>query len=84
MRALLKNNKQNNNGFTHIDSDGSAHMVDVGDKKTTNRVAVASSEIIMEKETLDLIQNGGFEKGDVLYWWIRFEYFRKKNSICFL
>ena len=66
MRALLKNNKQNNNGFTHIDSDGSAHMVDVGDKKTTNRVAVASSEIIMEKETLDLIQNGGFEKGDVL------------------
>ena len=66
MRALLKNSKQNNNGFTHIDSDGSDHMVDVGDKKTTNRVAVASSEIIMEKETLDLIQNGGFEKGDVL------------------
>ena len=48
MRALLKNNKQNNNGFTHIDSDGSAHMVDVGDKKTTKRVAVASSEIIMK------------------------------------
>ena len=62
MRALLKNNEQNNNGFTHIDLDGSAHMVDVGDKKTTNRVAVASSEIIMEKETLDLIQNGGLKK----------------------
>ena len=62
----MNKNNENKDGFTHIDSKGSAHMVDVSNKNTTNRVAIASSEVIMEKDTLDLIQNGGFEKGDVL------------------
>ncbi|MBA31169.1 MAG: cyclic pyranopterin monophosphate synthase MoaC [Chloroflexi bacterium] len=66
MRASLNKNNENKDGFTHIDSKGSAHMVDVSNKNITSRVAIASSEVIMEKDTLDLIQNGGFQKGDVL------------------
>jgi len=41
-------------------------MVDVGDKQTTHRVAVAGGRIIMQPETLNLIVAGGHKKGDVL------------------
>ena len=41
-------------------------MVDVGAKAITDRMEVAKGEIQMKLETLDLIQNGEFEKGDVL------------------
>ena len=41
-------------------------MVDVGDKATTHRIAVAEGRIRMLPETLKLIQQGGHEKGDVL------------------
>jgi len=41
-------------------------MVDVGDKKETKRVAVASGTITMNPETLSLIQSGSSKKGDVL------------------
>ncbi len=41
-------------------------MVDVSDKDTTVREAVAVGEVRMRPETLDLIQGGGFPKGDVL------------------
>ena len=53
-------------GLTHFDASGQAHMVDVGDKANTRRVAVASGKISMLPETLKLIQSGDAKKGDVL------------------
>jgi cyclic pyranopterin monophosphate synthase len=41
-------------------------MVDVGDKPETNRLAIARGEVLMKKETLDLIRAGTMKKGDVL------------------
>ncbi len=52
--------------LTHLDEEGRAHMVDVGGKPDTKRVAVAKGEITMRPETLALIQQGGITKGDVL------------------
>ncbi len=52
--------------FTHIDKDGNAIMVDVSDKQETERVATAKGSVLMQPETLALIQEGGVKKGDVL------------------
>ncbi len=52
--------------LTHIDQAGRAHMVDVGAKPDTERVAIARGEVIMKKETLELIRLGQVKKGDVL------------------
>ena len=52
--------------FTHFDADGKAHMVDVGDKEITERIAVASGSIRMQARTLAMILEGGHKKGDVL------------------
>lgn len=52
--------------LTHFDAAGRAHMVDVGEKAETHRVAVAEGRISMRPETLALIQAGGHKKGDVL------------------
>ena len=52
--------------FTHFDADGQAHMVDVGDKDITERIAVASGSIRMQAQTLAMILEGGHKKGDVL------------------
>jgi cyclic pyranopterin phosphate synthase len=52
--------------LTHIDASGHAHMVDVGDKPETDRIAVAAGEVRMRKETLDLIRGGMLKKGDPL------------------
>jgi cyclic pyranopterin monophosphate synthase len=52
--------------LTHFDAKGSAHMVDVGGKAATHRVAVASGRISMRAATLRLIQKGAAKKGDVL------------------
>ncbi len=54
------------NDLTHFNPDGEAHMVDVGGKPTTERVAVAEGYIEMLPQTLALIQQGGHKKGDVL------------------
>jgi cyclic pyranopterin monophosphate synthase len=53
-------------GFTHFDADGKAVMVDVSDKDETERSATAVGCIVMQPETLALIQAGGVKKGDVL------------------
>src|SRR5690349_19408912 len=53
-------------GLTHFDAGGHAHMVDVGGKAETHRVARASGRIVMLPATLQLIQQGGAKKGDVL------------------
>jgi cyclic pyranopterin monophosphate synthase len=52
--------------LTHFDAAGQAHMVDVGDKAVTHRVAVASGRISMLPATLQLIAEGDAKKGDVL------------------
>lgn len=52
--------------LTHFDSKGDAHMVDVGDKAVTDRIAIAASYISMKPETFDIIKEGRAKKGDVL------------------
>ncbi len=52
--------------LTHFDSTGQAHMVDVGAKQDTHRVAVAAGTIRMKPETLALIESGNAKKGDVI------------------
>lgn len=52
--------------LTHFDQAGQAHMVDIGDKKETHRIAIASGIIRMNIQTLSLIQSGTTKKGDVL------------------
>ncbi|MCX7179115.1 MAG: cyclic pyranopterin monophosphate synthase MoaC [Proteobacteria bacterium] len=55
-----------NSPLTHFDSAGQAHMVDVGAKSETTRVARAGGSIAMQATTLALIQAGSAKKGDVL------------------
>ena len=55
-----------NDGLTHFDAHGQAHMVDVGAKAPTHRVAVAEGLIVMQPQTLEIIQKGTAKKGDVL------------------
>jgi cyclic pyranopterin monophosphate synthase len=52
--------------LTHFDAQGQAHMVDVGDKAATRRVAVAAGRIEMLAATLAIIESGTAKKGDVL------------------
>lgn len=52
--------------LTHFNAQGEAHMVDVGDKSVTHRVAIAEGHITMQAETLDKILQGNHKKGDVL------------------
>jgi cyclic pyranopterin phosphate synthase len=52
--------------LTHFDAQGHVHMVDVGAKPITQRVAVASGRISMQAATLALVRSGTAKKGDVL------------------
>ena len=52
--------------LTHFDASGQAHMVDVGAKDSSHRIARTSGYIRMRPETLELILQGGHRKGDVL------------------
>jgi cyclic pyranopterin phosphate synthase len=52
--------------LTHLDEDGRAKMVDVGDKIPTKRTAIATGKISMKPETLNLVMSGTNKKGDVL------------------
>ena len=54
-----------NNEFTHINADGDAHMVDVTEKKITERTAIAQAYIEMSAQTLAMIVEGKHHKGDV-------------------
>lgn len=53
-------------GLTHLDASGAAHMVNVGEKKVTQRSARARSSVRMQPGTLAILRDGGFAKGDVL------------------
>lgn len=54
------------NELTHFNTQGEAHMVDVGDKQSTKRVAIAGGSIQMLPATLEKILQGNHKKGDVL------------------
>ena len=53
-------------GLSHLDEEGRAHMVDVSAKPDTVREATARGRILMRPETLELVERGAMEKGDVL------------------
>lgn len=53
-------------GLTHFDEHGQAHMVNVGAKDETHRVAVATGTIRMAPATFELIASGTAKKGDVI------------------
>ncbi len=52
--------------FTHFNQAGRATMVDVTEKKDTQRVAIAKGRVILNQETFQKIKDGGMKKGDVL------------------
>src|SRR5210317_1137723 len=52
--------------LTHFNQAGEAHMVDIADKASTARRAIAAGRILMQAQTLQLIQQGKHKKGDVL------------------
>ncbi len=64
--AATAANGDDNGGLTHFDSGGQAHMVDVGAKNDTHRVAIAKGIIRMKQTTLAIVMAGTAKKGDVL------------------
>lgn len=52
--------------LSHIDSNGTARMVDVSFKPDTDRIAIAAGDVLMQPATLALIRDGQIKKGDVL------------------
>lgn len=66
MTSPKSNTSVSDNTLTHFDQSGQAHMVDVGGKDDTRRVALASGTIRMQPQTLEIIRSGNARKGDVL------------------
>ncbi len=54
------------NHLTHLDDQGQAHMVDVGGKEVSERLAIARGEVHLQPKTIELIRQGLMRKGDVL------------------
>ncbi|KAJ1666542.1 hypothetical protein IW140_004611 [Coemansia sp. RSA 1813] len=52
--------------LTHVDREGNAHMVDVSEKSSTLRTAVARGRVLIHRETYELIKADGIKKGNVL------------------
>lgn len=52
--------------LSHLDAQGRARMVDIGEKADTKRVAVAKGRVVMSPRTLELIRKNEIAKGDVL------------------
>lgn len=52
--------------FTHFDDKGNARMVNVGNKASTQREAIAAGRVLVNQQTYELIRTGGCKKGDVL------------------
>ncbi|MBV6632588.1 MAG: cyclic pyranopterin monophosphate synthase MoaC [Alphaproteobacteria bacterium] len=55
-----------NDNLTHLDHDGAARMVNVGDKPHTARKAIARGEVVMSADTLAKIEQAALNKGDVI------------------
>ncbi len=52
--------------FSHLDSEGAARMVDVGEKAVVRRTAMAAGHVRMSAETVDLLKESALPKGDAL------------------
>ena len=52
--------------FTHFNEQGRSRMVDVGEKPSSRRTAVAAGRVLVNDGTFELIRSGGIKKGDVL------------------
>jgi cyclic pyranopterin phosphate synthase len=66
MKNTDKDVPQQAASLTHFDAAGQAHMVDIGAKQDSKRVAIATGTIRMQPATLALIMSGNAKKGDVL------------------
>lgn len=55
-----------NEQLTHLDKSGRVHMVDVGNKEDSERLAIAKGEVWMRVDTLQAIRAGLVKKGDLL------------------
>ena len=53
-------------GLTHLDAEGNPHMVDVGGKRDTDRVAVAEGQVLLSAEAARAVSSGATAKGNVL------------------
>jgi cyclic pyranopterin monophosphate synthase len=53
-------------GLTHLNEQGEAHIVDIGDKAVTRRRAIAQARISGNRQTIETIMDGGLKKGDAL------------------
>lgn len=62
----MSENRNQPLALSHLKKDGSAHMVNVGEKPITHRVCVARCEVTLEAATLELISAGEIPKGDVM------------------
>jgi len=51
--------------LSHTDEKGKANMVDIGDKKTQHRIAIAKGFIRLQPATIDLIHKNSIKKGEV-------------------
>lgn len=65
-KTIHQSEIMSDNILTHLDAQGAAHMVDVSDKATTQRTAVAEGFIQLKPETLALLRDQALPKGDVL------------------
>lgn len=54
------------NELTHVNEQGAAHMVDVADKATTTRIAVAQSKVKTRSDVVELLEAAAAKKGDVI------------------
>jgi cyclic pyranopterin phosphate synthase len=63
---MSSNSPERGMALTHLDQQGRVSMVDVGGKPITDREAIARGQVVMQPETLRLIQQGLMKKGDVL------------------
>jgi len=59
-------NYSSDQGLTHVDSEGKAQMVDVGDKSETKRLATAEGRIVIGQKAFELVTKNRIKKGDVL------------------
>lgn len=66
MNEKNKEEAQGVGGFTHINEQGYAKMVDVSEKEDSMREAIAKASVYMKKDTLTAIKEGTIKKGDVL------------------
>ena len=66
MPASRPKKKARTTALTHVDADGSAHMVDVSGKHKTLRTATAEAFVSMNPSTVEVVSSGGLAKGDAL------------------